>query len=347
MNNQPHPERIWAPRDQWIDLLGFKIASPIGVPAGPLLNAKWVETAANLGFDVVTYKTIRSKAHAGHPHPNMVYVSIPEDKPLAASQYISSIANAPQSMGQLAVTNSFGMPSQSPEFLRQDIPLAKSKLKDGQVMIVSVVGTPSQSCGNPSQDYTEFVRDFVEVATFAKDCGASIIEANFSCPNVASKEGSIYQSVESTKDIATALTNALGDTPLILKVGTYEDKEMMRKVFRAASEAKVSAMCGINSLSMKVLSHETNEPVLGPNRLTSGVCGGPIRNLALDFISNASSIIKEDQLNLTLLGCGGITEDVHFKQFLDAGAKVALTATGMLWDPYLAARYHSMVNKQR
>ena len=51
-------------------------------------------------------------------------------------------------MKDLAVTNSFGMPSRDRQFLKQDIPLANSKLKDGQVMIVSVVGTPPEgTCG--------------------------------------------------------------------------------------------------------------------------------------------------------------------------------------------------------
>eukprot|EP01027_Heterolobosea_sp_BB2_P003791 GEZU01005730.1.p1 GENE.GEZU01005730.1~~GEZU01005730.1.p1 ORF type:complete len:164 (-),score=45.08 GEZU01005730.1:104-565(-) len=62
------------PKDQWVDFLGFKVASPIGVPAGPLLNSNWTTLAARLGFDIPTYKTIRSRPHAGHPLPNVVYV---------------------------------------------------------------------------------------------------------------------------------------------------------------------------------------------------------------------------------------------------------------------------------
>jgi hypothetical protein len=56
----------------------FVVATPIGVPAGPLLNARWIEVAAKLGFDVLTYKTIRSVEFSGHPVPNMIYVDIKE-----------------------------------------------------------------------------------------------------------------------------------------------------------------------------------------------------------------------------------------------------------------------------
>jgi len=347
MHGQPIPKRIFAPKEEWKDFLGFKIASPLGVPAGPLLNSNWIGLAADLGFDVVNYKTIRSAAHAGHPVPNMIYVTVPPDLKTLTSQTIESIEIPPESMGDLAVTNSFGMPSKDREFLKLDIPRANSLLKEGQVMIVSVVGTPSESKSsvNPGDHYTNFVKDFVEVASFAKDCGAKIIEANFSCPNVVSGEGSIFQNADTTRDIASAIVQALGDTPLILKVGTYEDEELMKRVFRLAAEVKVSAICGINSVSMKVVSPKTKESALGANRLTSGVCGGPIRPIAVDFMKRARRIINNEQLNLALLGCGGITEPQHFDEFLDAGAQVVMSATGMMWDPYLAARWHATKTK--
>ena len=41
---------------------GLPVASPLGMPAGPLLNGRWVLYYAALGFDVLTYKTVRSSA---------------------------------------------------------------------------------------------------------------------------------------------------------------------------------------------------------------------------------------------------------------------------------------------
>ena len=45
------PKRALPPKNEWIEFLGVKLASPIGVPAGPLLDAKWVSLAGKLGFD--------------------------------------------------------------------------------------------------------------------------------------------------------------------------------------------------------------------------------------------------------------------------------------------------------
>jgi dihydroorotate dehydrogenase (NAD+) catalytic subunit len=120
----------------------------------------------------------------------------------------------------------------------------------------------------------------------------------------------------------------------------------MRAMMIAAARSGVRAIAGINTVSMQVRNVEGHS-ALGPSRLTSGVCGGPIRNLALHFTEQAHAINKQEKLDLTLISCGGITLPEHFDQFLNAGADIATSATGMMWDPYLAARYHELHRKNR
>ena len=66
--NGPIPQRVLPPKEKWIDFLGFPVVSPIGVPAGPLLTSNWIALAGKLGFDIPTYKTIRSKDHPKDRH---------------------------------------------------------------------------------------------------------------------------------------------------------------------------------------------------------------------------------------------------------------------------------------
>src|ERR1700733_8015912 len=47
--NAQIPKRSFPPKEKWIDFLGHKVASPLGVPAGPLLTANWIKLAAALG----------------------------------------------------------------------------------------------------------------------------------------------------------------------------------------------------------------------------------------------------------------------------------------------------------
>ena len=48
------------PATEPVDFLGQKVNSRLGIAAGLLLNAKWIEGYAARGWDLLTYKTVRS-----------------------------------------------------------------------------------------------------------------------------------------------------------------------------------------------------------------------------------------------------------------------------------------------
>ncbi len=326
------PQRILPKKDKWFDFLGFKVASRLGVPAGPLLNGRWVLFAAEMGFDIVTYKTIRSKVHPAHPVPNMIYVDTKGSLSYSrANETLVQAKNPPPDMASLAATNSFGIPSMGADYLVKDIAATNVSLSPGQVMIVSVVGTPREG--------EDFIGDFAAAAKIALDGGAKIIEADLSCPNVVTCEGSLFTSPEMVSQIAQKMKKMMGKVPLIIKVGVVESEETLRQVMVAAARSGVDAICGINTMSMKVVK-ESGEPALGEKRIQSGVCGGPIHNVALDFVKKACKINTQEKLGLLIMGTGGAICPEHFDDFLDAGADVAMSGVGMMWDPYLAARYH-------
>lgn len=335
--NGPIPKRTFPPKEKWIDFLGHSVASAIGVPAGPLLTSSWIALAGKLGFDIPTYKTIRSKEHPCHPLPNIVFVDthgmIENPYP---SQSATLISSPSPRLEELAITNSFGMPSRSPSYLLEDIPRANASLEPGQVMVVSVVGSVRPD--------TTFLADFVAAARLAKEAGAKIIEANFSCPNVDKSEGCLYMSPKTVFEIGSALVKAIAPIPLIIKVGTFASEEQLRDVFIAAAHCGIRAISGINTISMAVVDGQ-GHPALGPQRPTSGICGGPIRPVALSFIEQAARVNKREKLDLTLIGVGGITLPEHFDLFFQAGAQIAMSATGMMWYPYLALDYHQKKEK--
>jgi len=39
-----------------------------------VLNERWFELYSRLGFDLLTYKTIRSRERRAHPLPNWIYL---------------------------------------------------------------------------------------------------------------------------------------------------------------------------------------------------------------------------------------------------------------------------------
>ena len=52
--------------------LGQPVNLPFGIPAGPLLNSRFTTAAFRMGFDLATYKTVRSRAWGCNPFPNVL-----------------------------------------------------------------------------------------------------------------------------------------------------------------------------------------------------------------------------------------------------------------------------------
>jgi len=61
-------------------------------------------------------------------------------------------------------------------------------------------------------------------------------------------------------------------------------------------------------------------------------------------VQETRTIIDQEKLDLTILATGGITKAEHFDLFFNAGADIALSATGAMWNPYLANEYHQQQN---
>src|SRR5262250_1965641 len=108
----PDPVAVDVPHvpGRW-DYAGLPVASPLGIAAGPLLNGRWILYYATLGFDVLTYKTVRSAARACYDLPNL--------QPVAADDVRGDgppLPVAGEMGGSWAV--SFGMPSRPPAVWR-------------------------------------------------------------------------------------------------------------------------------------------------------------------------------------------------------------------------------------
>lgn len=311
------------------NLFDFPLASRIGVPACAATTSNGISLLARFGFDILTYKTIRSTPQSAHPLPNIAYVDCNQQ---LTPQDIGQIVHASQQQPpEIAITNSFGNACGDREWIEQDIAAARNAIGRGQILIVSVFGTdqPNRSC----------VQDFAYTAQIAHHAGAQIIEANLSCPNLGEHEP-LYKNPERVFEISKEIKKVLPQVPLIIKVG-YCTKELLEKIMLAIARAGAQGICGINTVPMRVIN-QNGTPFFGKKREISGISGNPIRSLALDFIQNAAYINAQHIFGLTILGTGGIIKATHFDTFLTAGAHAALSATGTMWNPYLAHEYHDL-----
>ncbi len=318
--------------DKKFKLWNFELNSPLGVPAGPLLDSKWIELYGKLGFDIPVYKTVRTIERECHPNPNCVFVDAQRQISVAdIGGDMTTLETEPKNAEDITITNSFGVPSQPPSVWMADIERANNSLGEGQVMIVSVMGTPGEG--------RDLIEDYARCAAMAKEAGAKIIEANYSCPNVCTGEGSVYKDPETSSKISKAIREAIGTTPFLIKMGLMESYDELKKVVEA-NLPFVDGFAGINTIAMNVRTPAGEQALPGPNRLRSGLCGRAIHDGGQLFTEQLAQIRKEKNADFVICGVGGMMTAEDLQERRDAGADIVMSATAAMWDPYLAQKFH-------
>lgn len=308
--------------------LGQDIDLPFGIPAGPLLNARYCKAAFLKGFDLCVYKTVRTRYYPCHPAPNVLPLELQPDEldPERARQVVraKSDYSAP-----LSITNSFGVPSRAPEEWQPDMAAAVAAAKKGQVLIGSFQGTKHE--GGSTQ---EFIADFALAAKLVKETGAKVVEANFSCPNEGSSNLVCFD-IPSVQKISYAIKQEIGDTPLIIKLAYFESESHLRDLVKAVGGI-VQGMATINTVPATIQNPDGSQALPGIGRLVSGVCGSAIRRVGLEMVGRLHALRIEFGLEFSIIGVGGVMSPVDFHQFRKQGADVVMSATGSMWNPNLA-----------
>lgn len=309
------------------DYLGHKVYLPFGIPAGPLINSKYVKAAFEKGFDIATYKTVRSDFYQTHPFPNILSVHVDGDLTLEKLQ--KPLLGDENFQKPIAITNSFNIPSKKPEIWQTDMKKAIESTGKGQVMIGSFVGTVREN-----QTHEQFIEDWAVVAKMVKETGAKILEADISCPNNGA-EGLVCYDLPTTERICKAVRKVIGNTPFTLKVGYYEDENQLLGLSKIANEY-ADCISAINTLPGIIVDKDGNQALPGKNRAKGGVCGAPIKWAGVEMVKRLKKIREENGFKFKIDGVGGVTTPDDYKEYIDAGADAVFSATGAMWNPYLA-----------
>lgn len=312
--------------------LGFPINYPYGIAAGSLPTSRHTTAAFRLGYDVVVYKTQRAHAFPCNPFPNVLPLAVTGDLTTESLQQPLVVADEyPEDISRLNITNSFGVPSPEPAVWTADFPRALAGAGAGQLLIMSVVGTIRE--GFTPDEYYD---DFATAATFAVQAGAKAVEINLSCPNVAS-EGVICYSHDAVVAICARTKRAIGDVPLIIKVGYYsaEQQTVLEEIVRDVHE-HVAAISAINTLQGTIVDRDGNQALPGPGRLRSGVCGAGIKWAGLDMVRRLDDLRKRSGYAYEIIGVGGVMQPSDFAEYRAAGADVVQSVTAPMWNSLLA-----------
>ncbi len=309
------------------DFLGFKVNSPFGIPAGPLINGNFVQAAFKKGFDICVYKTVRSKKYNCHPWPNVLSVKVDGNLTLEKAQ--GKLVADTNYHEPLSITNSFGVPSFDPDFWQKDIEETLRNMHSGQILVGAFQGTKKEG-----QSTEEYINDFRYTAQMLKNTGVKVIEVNLSCPNEGTNNLLCYDTERSVK-VAKAIKEVIGKIPLIIKIGYFKDDNALKNFVKEIGLV-VEGISAINTIASEIVDEHGKQALPGEGRLRSGVCGSGIKWAGLEMVQKLKKLREEFGYKFTIIGVGGVTTPEDFFEYRQAGADIVMSATGAMWNPYLA-----------
>ena len=314
-------------------VLGRDVGFPIGVPACVLNGGEaWVRHFAANGYSVLTYKTVRSRAHEPNAQPNWVFAAR-QTQPLPPGAAAEVTADpwdwVPPGSPEVSTVNSFGVPSPAPDEWMADLERSLAAVDDDQLLLVSVMG---------EGDGTALVDDFARTARLAEEAGATVVELNLSCPNTlsASPDGvkpPLCLDADATVAVVEGVRRALDDrTGLVAKLSWLDESRLAALVPRLAP--LVDGVAGINTLQSRVRRSD-GEPTF-PGRELAGLSGAAVRDSALDFTRRLVALREAGGRHFDVLAMGGVTDPASFEALFALGADAVQSASGAFADPFLA-----------
>ncbi|PST45561.1 diguanylate cyclase [Bifidobacterium callitrichos] len=314
--------------------LGVPVNLAFGIPAGPLLNSRYTTAAFRMGFDLATYKTVRSRAWGCNPFPNVLAVhpkSADGSLTPGSDELDEGVLADTNYELPISISNSFGVPSQDPDRWQPDMFRAIAAAGPGQLLVPSFQGSRVE--GMSEADY---IADHATTARLVKETGAKVMVMNTSCPNEGHNR-LLCHNPQLVGRITEAVKNEIGDTPLMVKLAYFPDDSSLELMIRSTVErGTVQGFSTINTISAKLVDAAGRQALPGVGRDRSGVCGNAIRGAGLDMVRRLAALREKLDLDFAINGVGGVITPDDYRAYKSAGADSVMSATGAMWDAGLA-----------
>ena len=309
-----------------------RVESPIGIAAGPLPNSRWIEAYARLGYGLLTYKTVRTAARAALAQPNLIFC-----KP--GDPAVSQPAPRPLDPARVTWAVSLGLPSADPEEWRADVLRAKSKIRPGQVLIVSVAGTPA-----PGADAQQLADDYALCARWAADAGADVIEVHLSSVTTAGEQPQmVHENSALSAYIVDRVRRAVGQRPVIAKLGATRSPRALHELATRLAP-RLDGFILVDGLHRRAVKPDGTPAFSGEGRDVSTVVGAGIYAQCQVQVDELLAWRKAGAWNRAILAVGGLTTVERVRHALASGVDAAMVATAALTDPLIAA--HTLMRER-
>jgi dihydroorotate dehydrogenase len=308
-------------------LFGRPLNSPLGIAAGPLLNSKWVEAYARIGFDVLTYATVRSTFQPAYALPNIRHVDNREQ---------AAVVSRPENAKGVTIAVSLGEPSMEPDVWRKDLRRARERIGSGQILIASVIGTH-----RPGADAEALIADYALCSGWAAEAGAHAIELHLATPDPFVEQNQmIFENVPLAARILHR-TRTTVDIPVLARLGPFKTPRVLHETAtRLAPWAHGYVL--VHAINRKVFDENGSPAFEGAGRERADVVGAQTFTVASRQVAEMLAWRKAGAWDRAILAVGGISTVERARDVLREGADAALVATAALFDPLFAVRFRQI-----
>jgi dihydroorotate dehydrogenase (NAD+) catalytic subunit len=161
--------------------------------------------------------------------------------------------------------------------------------------------------------------EFAKAAEVAVGVGADALELNVSCPHVEETGAEIGSDPELVAKVVRKVKNKV-DKPVFVKLTS--NVANIVEAAKAAVEAGADAITAINTVRAMAIEIETTRPFLA-NKI-GGLSGPAIKPIAVRCVYE---IYRE--VDVPIIGCGGITDWRDAVEFMLAGASAVQIGTAI------------------
>ncbi|WP_392565565.1 dihydroorotate dehydrogenase [Utexia brackfieldae] len=166
--------------------------------------------------------------------------------------------------------------------------------------------------------------DFAQLASQLNDIeGIKAIEANISCPNIEAHGKAFAMEAESTGKVVKALRQA---TSLPLWVKLTPNTSDIVSVAQAAEAEGADAVIVGNTVLAMAIDIQTRRPKLG--NIMGGLSGPAIKPIMIRMVYQCYK-----NINIPIIGCGGISTVEDVVEYLLAGASAVQVGTMNFIEP--------------
>ena len=198
--------------------------------------------------------------------------------------------------------NAMGLPNPGISHFKEEM---KELKNTGAPTIVSIYGYSSE--------------EFAKVAETAAKMGADAIELNVSCPHIKKAGAEIGCDPLLLTDVVKEVKKKV-DKPVIVKV--TPNVANIGEIAKAAEKAGADAITAINTVRAMSIDVETGRPLLA-NKF-GGLSGPAIKPIAVRCVYDVYRSV-----DVTVIGCGGITGWQDAVEFMLAGASAVQIGTAI------------------